>query len=288
MKVIRAAHLLRDALHGPRHASHTIALVPTMGAYHDGHLALMREARLEHHQVVVSLFVNPTQFNDPNDLDAYPRDLVADMEKAEAAGCDILFVPDVEEIYPAGFDTQVMVGRVAEPFEGAHRPGHFTGVATVVTKLLNIVQPHAAYFGLKDYQQTLAVRRLVRDLDLDVEIVALPTVREADGLAMSSRNQRLRPEARARAANLYRVLCATREQLLALAPGAPLAPALTEGRTALEEAGLTVEYLAATHPETLEEVETAGASRVLLAAVVCDGVRLIDNIEVAHRREEEG
>lgn len=288
MKVIRAAHLLREALHGPRHASHTIALVPTMGAYHDGHLALMREARLEHHQVVVSLFVNPTQFNDPDDLARYPRDVAGDMERAEAAGCDILFLPEVEEIYPAGFDTQVVPGRVAEPFEGAHRPGHFTGVATVVTKLFNIVRPDAAYFGIKDYQQTLVVRRLTADLDLDVEIVALPTVREPDGLAMSSRNQRLTPAARARAANLYRVLCACRDQLLALAPGAPVAPVLAEGSTALERAGLTVEYLAAAHPETLEPVETAAATMVLVAAVVCDGVRLIDNVEVVHRREGEG
>jgi len=287
MKVIRAAHLLREALHGGRHASHTIALVPTMGAYHDGHLALIREARMEHHQVVVSLFVNPTQFNDPGDLDAYPRDLVADMEKAEAAGCDILFVPEVEEIYPAGFDTKVVVGEVAEPFEGAHRRGHFTGVATVVTKLLNIVQPHAAYFGLKDYQQTLVIRRLVADLDLDVEIVALPTVREPDGLAMSSRNQRLRPEGRARAANLYRVLCATREQITALPAGTPLDDALAVGRAELEQAELTVEYLAAAHPETLAPVAAAGEAMVLVAAVVCDGVRLIDNVEVARSRPSE-
>ncbi len=288
MKVIRAAHLLRDALHGPRRASHSIALVPTMGAYHDGHLALIREAKREHHRVVVSLFVNPTQFNDPGDLEAYPRDLVADMEMAEQAGCDILFVPEVAEIYPAGFDTRIEVGRVAEPFEGAHRPGHFTGVATVVTKLLNIVQPDAAYFGLKDYQQTLVVRRLVADLDLDVEIVTLPTVREADGLAMSSRNQRLTPEGRARAANLYRTLCATREAIAALPGGAPLDDALAAGRAALEQAGLVVEYLAAAHPETLEPVAAAGAAMVLLAAAVCDGVRLIDNVEVAHRREEGG
>ena len=288
MKVIRAAHLLREALHGPRRASHTIALVPTMGAYHEGHLALMREAKREHHQVVVSLFVNPTQFNDPDDLARYPRDVAGDMERAEAAGCDILFLPEVEEIYPAGFDTQVVPGRVADPFEGAHRPGHFTGVATVVTKLFNIVRPDAAYFGLKDYQQTLVVRRLAADLDLDVEIVALPTVREPDGLAMSSRNQRLTPAARARAANLSRVLCACRDQLLALAPGAALAPVLAEGSTALETAGLTVEYLAAAHPETLEPVETAAATMVLVAAVVCDGVRLIDNVEVVHRREGEG
>jgi len=286
MKVIRAYHLLREALHGGRHPSHTIALVPTMGAYHEGHLSLIREARLEHHQVVVSLFVNPSQFNDPGDLDAYPRDLVGDMEKAEAAGCDILFVPEVAEIYPPGFDTRVVVGKVAAPFEGAHRPGHFTGVATVVTKLLNIVQPDAAYFGLKDYQQTLVVRRLVRDLDLDVEIVALPTVREANGLAMSSRNQRLGPEGRERAANLYRVLGTTREQLLTLAPGDAVAPALAAGRAELEQAGLTVEYLAAAHPETLELVEQAGGAMVLVAAVTCDGVRLIDNVEVvAHRPE---
>ncbi|RMF84617.1 MAG: pantoate--beta-alanine ligase [Nitrospirae bacterium] len=288
MKVIRSAHLLRDALHGPRHASHTIALVPTMGAYHEGHLSLIREAKLEHHQVVVSLFVNPTQFNDPEDLERYPRDPVGDMEKAEQAGCDILFMPEVEEIYPPGFDTKVVVGRVAEPFEGAHRPGHFEGVATVVTKLFNIVQPHTAYFGLKDYQQTVVVRRLVADLDLDVEIVTLPTVREADGLAMSSRNQRLSPEGRRRAPALYRVLCATRDRLLAAAPGEPAAPALEAGRAELEAAGLAVEYLAAAHPETLEPVERAGEEAVLLAAVVCDGVRLIDNVAVERPRHGEG
>ncbi len=287
MKVIRAAHLLRDALHGPRHARHSIALVPTMGAYHEGHLSLIREAKLEHHQVVVSLFVNPIQFNDPGDLEAYPRDLVRDMELAEEAGCDILFVPEVEEIYPPGFDTRVVVGGVTTPFEGAHRPGHFDGVATVVTKLLNIVQPDAAYFGLKDYQQTVVVRRLVADLDLDVEIVTLPTVREASGLAMSSRNQRLTEAARERAAHLYRVLCATREQITALPPGAPLGDALAAGREALEAAGLAVEYLAAAHPESLEEVRAAGPAVVLLAAVVCDGVRLIDNVEVARSRPAE-
>ncbi|HBB41278.1 MAG: pantoate--beta-alanine ligase [Nitrospirae bacterium CG18_big_fil_WC_8_21_14_2_50_70_55] len=288
MKVIRSAHLLRAALHGGHHAHPTIALVPTMGAYHEGHLALLRAAKRDHPQVVVSLFVNPTQFNDPEDLARYPRDLAGDMDKAAAAGCDILFVPVVEEIYPPGFATRVEVGRIAEPFEGAHRPGHFTGVATVVAKLFNIVSPDAAYFGMKDYQQTLVVRRLVADLNLGVEIVALPTVREPDGLAMSSRNQRLIPASRSRASALYRTLCACRDHLQTLAPGEPVAAALAAGRAALAAAGLTVDYFAAAHPDTLETVATADGPRVLLAAVDCDGVRLIDNVAVACRRAGAG
>jgi pantoate--beta-alanine ligase len=281
MKAIRSAAVLRDTLHGPRYEKKRIGLVPTMGAFHAGHLSLMREAKEEHHLVVVSLFVNPAQFDDPEDLERYPRSLVDDMEQAEAAGVDILFHPTENEIYPQGFDTRVEVGDVARRFEGEGRPGHFSGVATVVAKLLNIVQPHTAYFGLKDYQQSVVVRRMVADLNLPVEIVAMPTVREPDGLAMSSRNQRLDPSSRARAAGLYRTLCRLRDQLLAAEVGAPTSAILAAGRSELEtEYRLQVGYLALAAPDTLIPLTAAADAMVLLAAVTVGGVRLIDNVEV--------
>jgi pantoate--beta-alanine ligase len=283
MKAIRSAAVLRDTLHGPRYEKKRIGLVPTMGAFHAGHLSLMREAKEEHHLVVVSLFVNPTQFDDPDDLNRYPRDLVDDMDKAEAAGADILFHPTVEEIYPKGFDTRVEVGEIACRLEGEGRPGHFSGVATVVAKLLNIVQPHTAYFGLKDYQQSLVVRRMVADLNLPVEIVSMPTVREPDGLAMSSRNQRLDPDGRTRATGLYKVLSRLRSELLAAETGAPTAVMLDSGRAELEkDHHLEVEYLVLAHPETLAPLSKAVRAMVLLAAIRVGGVRLIDNVEV-HR-----
>jgi len=291
MKAIRSAAVLRDTLHGPRYEKKRIGLVPTMGAFHAGHLSLMREAKEEHHLVVVSLFVNPTQFNDPQDLEQYPRSLVDDMEQAEAAGVDILFHPTANEIYPKGFDTRVEVGDIARRFEGEGRPGHFSGVATVVAKLLNIVQPHSAYFGLKDYQQSVVVRRMVADLNLPVEIVAMPTVREPDGLAMSSRNQRLDQGSRARAAGLYRTLCRLRDQLLADEVGAPSAAILTAGRDELEsEHGLQVEYLALASPDTLAPLTAVAEAMVLLAAITVGGVRLIDNVEVRrpHMRAKAG
>ncbi|MGD2063950.1 MAG: pantoate--beta-alanine ligase [Nitrospirota bacterium] len=283
MKAIHSAAILRDTLHGPRYEEKRIGLVPTMGAFHAGHLSLMREAKEEHHLVVVSLFVNPTQFDDPEDLDRYPRTLVDDMEKAEAAGVDILFHPTVEEIYPEGFDTRVEVGEIAGRLEGEGRPGHFTGVATVVAKLLNIVQPHTAYFGLKDYQQSLVVRRMVADLNLPVEVVCMPTVREPDGLAMSSRNQRLDPDGRTRAAGLYEVLGRLRDELLAADKGAPTASIIEAGRMKLEkDHGLEVEYLLVAHPDTLAPLPKVVRTMVLLAAVRVGGVRLIDNVEI-HR-----
>jgi len=283
MKAIQSSAVLRDTLHGPRYEKQRIGLIPTMGAYHAGHLSLIREAREEHHLVVVSLFVNPSQFDDPDDLAQYPRDLVRDMEMAQAAGADILFHPDVDEIYPPGFDTKVEVGDIARRFEGEGRPGHFSGVATVVAKLLNIVQPHTAYFGLKDYQQSAVVRRMVADLNLPVEIVAMPTVREPDGLAMSSRNQRLDPDSRSRAAALYGVLSRLRNDLLAADAGAPTAAVLDGGRAELEkDHGLAVEYLVLAHPDTLVPLAKVERAMVLLAAVRVGGVRLIDNVEI-HR-----
>jgi pantoate--beta-alanine ligase len=256
-----------------------IGLVPTMGAFHDGHLALMRRARERSGFVVVSLFVNPTQFNDATDLSRYPRTEAHDAELAKVIGVDVLFAPEVAEVYPAGFATTVEVAALAAPLEGAVRgAGHFRGVATVVTKLLNMVQPDDAYFGQKDAQQALIIRRLVRDLDLPVQVEICPTIREADGLAMSSRNVRLDPAARRQAPALVRALRAV-EQAVSEGERDP-ARALAAGAPILAEAGITPEYFAAVSMQTLEPVaELDGETLVAIAAKLGD-VRLIDNVLV--------
>ena len=246
MKTIRTIGDLRAE---PRDGS--VGLVPTMGAFHDGHLALFRAARAENDLVVASLFVNPAQFGAGEDLDKYPRDEERDTRLAESAGIDILFAPSAEELYPPGFQTWVDVEQLSRGLEGDHRPGHFRGVATVCLKLFNIVRPHRAYFGQKDAQQVAVVQRLVRDLDLELEIRAVPTVRDPDGLALSSRNGRLSPAERERALALPRAL-ATRDLIAA--------------RAAL--ADLDVDY-----------VEIADFDPPVLAAAVRVGsTRLIDNV----------
>jgi pantoate--beta-alanine ligase len=248
MRTARSIEALRHEL-GTRAGS--IGLVPTMGALHAGHEALIRTARAENDIVVVSLFVNPAQFDEGADLAAYPRDEARDAEIAAEAGADLLFAPPPEEIYPPGFQTWVDVERLSRGLEGDHRPGHFRGVATVCLKLFNIVRPQRAYFGQKDAQQVAVIRRLVRDLDLEVEIRSVPTVRDADGLALSSRNGRLSPAERDAALALPRAL-ATRD--------------LAAARAAL--AGLDVDY-----------VEIADFDPPVLAAAVRVGsTRLIDNV----------
>ena len=248
MKTVRSIAELRHEL-----ASRpgTVGLVPTMGALHAGHEALIRAARAENDVVVASLFVNPAQFDEDADLAAYPRDEARDAELAAGAGADILFAPSPEEIYPPGFQTWVDVERLAQGLEGDHRPGHFRGVATVCLKLFNIVRPQRAYFGQKDAQQVAVIRRLVRDLDLELEVRSVPTVRDADGLALSSRNARLSVDERATALALPRAL-ATRD--------------LAAARAAL--ADLDVDY-----------VEIADFDPPVLAAAVRVGsTRLIDNV----------
>ena len=228
-----------------------VGLVPTMGALHAGHEALIAAARAECETVVISVFVNPAQFDEGADLDAYPRDEARDARTAETAGADVLFAPTQEEMYPPGYQTWVDVEELSRGLEGSHRPGHFRGVATICLKLFNIVRPRYAYFGQKDAQQVAVVRRLVRDLDLDVEIRSVPTVRDADGLALSSRNARLSPEEREQALTLPRAL-ATRD--------------LDAARAAL--AGLDVDY-----------VEISDFDPPVLAAAVRVGsTRLIDNV----------
>jgi pantoate--beta-alanine ligase len=249
MKLVRTIAELRDALE-PRRRE-TIALVPTMGAFHEGHLSLFRAARAEADVVVASLFVNPAQFSDGADLNGYPRDETRDAALAEEAGVDVLFAPDAEEMYPPGFQTWVEVEQLGARLEGVHRHGHFRGVATVCLKLFNIVRPERAYFGQKDAQQVAVLSRMIRDLDLEIELRVVPTVRDADGLALSSRNARLSPEERERALSLPRAL-------------------------ATKDAGRARELL---RDLDVDYVEVADFEpRVLAAAVRVGDTRLIDNV----------
>jgi len=258
MRTIRTIAELRAHLGA---TSGSVGLVPTMGALHAGHESLIRAAREENDLVVVSLFVNPAQFNDPRDLEAYPRDERRDADIAERHGADVLFAPAQDEVYRAGASTKVIVEGLGEVFEGAHRgPGHFAGVCTVVAKLFNMVQPDRAYFGQKDAQQVAVLRRMVADLDFPLEIRVQPTVRDRDGLALSSRNARLSPEERQRA----------------LVLSAAVHAGLDAGRELLAGHGIEPEYFAAVDPETFE---TPGDLIVIAATI--GTTRLIDNAKAA-------
>ncbi len=269
---------LREAVGAWRARGETIALVPTMGALHAGHLALVEEAGRRADRTVVSIFVNPAQFGPAEDLAAYPRDEAEDLARLAAFGVDLVFTPGVTEMYPDGFATEVRVAGLAEGLCAAFRPVHFTGVATVVAKLLAQCRPDFALFGEKDYQQLLVVRRLARDLDLAVEIVGVPTVREADGLALSSRNAYLSAEERAVAGRLNRVLAETAG---CIAGGGGVAGTLARGREKLAAAGFDgVDYLELRDAETLEPVTGLARPARLLAAVRLGACRLIDNLAV--------
>ena len=273
MRIVRSVEEVRAAV---REAPRPVGLVPTMGALHAGHLALVGRAARDTAFVVVSLFVNPAQFDDAGDLAAYPRDEQRDAELAERAGAHVLFAPPVEAVYPPGFGTTVRVAGVTEPMEGAHRGvAHFDGVATVVTKLFNMVRPDVAYFGQKDAQQLVVIRRLVRDLDIPVRVEAVPTVREPDGLALSSRNVHLRGEDRERARALSRAL---RDAEQAIAAGERDPRAIRQrALQAFSDFGVEPEYLELVSPETLDPVERVNG-RVLVAVAARVGTtRLIDN-----------
>jgi pantoate--beta-alanine ligase len=276
MRVVRTVHEVREALAEPRMDARSIGLVPTMGWFHDGHLSLMRRARADCDVTVVSLFVNPTQFNDPRDLDAYPRDEKRDAAMAKTEDVDILFAPSAAEMYPQGQSTTVTIGGVSEPLEGQARgASHFAGVATIVAKLFNIVQPTVAYFGQKDAQQALVVRTLVRDLNFPVRIEVCPTVREPDGLAMSSRNVRLGPADRARALALRAGLDAG---LAAIRGGERRASVVESvGREAMRGRGVEPEYFAAVPAATLLPFDTLTGEILLAVAAHVGDVRLIDN-----------
>jgi pantoate--beta-alanine ligase len=278
VRTLRTIREVRAALWGARQADRRIGLVPTMGAFHEGHLSLMRAARAECDCVVVSLFVNPTQFGAGEDYTRYPRDEGDDGQLAAEVGVDFLFVPAIEEMYPPGFGTSIDPGPVARGLCGASRVGHFEAVATVVGRLLGIVAPDVAYFGLKDYQQVAVIRRIVADLAIPVEVRALPTVREPDGLAMSSRNRYLDPEERERAAGLYAALAAAAELY---ASGERVRGALAgASRELIEAAGLEVEYVELRDAETLGTY-TPERAAVLAAAVRVGSTRLIDNVVLA-------
>jgi pantoate--beta-alanine ligase len=276
MKTVRTVSELRGLLRPARRARDTIGLVPTMGALHEGHLSLIRRAREQCEVVVMSLFVNPSQFDKPADLATYPRDDERDAELAAAAGVDYVFAPGVEEVYPHGFASRVSVAGVTEPLEGEHRgTAHFDGVTTVVTKLFNIVQPDVAYFGQKDAQQAIVIRRLALDLDFPVRIEICPTVREPDGLAMSSRNHHLSPSDRRRARALHRALRAAAE---AVASGERDTQAvIAAARDELQDVEL--DYFELVSPDTLAPTGAPIEGGDLLAVVAArvGATRLIDN-----------
>jgi pantoate--beta-alanine ligase len=276
--VVRSKGELRTALVEAREAGRTIGLVPTMGFLHDGHISLLRAARAACDVVVMSLFVNPAQFGPGEDLERYPRDEGRDLTLAEEAGVDIVYAPPVEEVYPEGFATHVEVEGLTEILCGdptRRGPGHFRGVTTVVAKLFNVVGPDVAYSGQKDAQQVAVIRRMARDLDFAVRIETLPTVREPDGLAMSSRDAYLGPADRERATALWRALRAVEEG----ARSGSLAAGIEAGMRELELAGIDPEYLEARDAETLEPVAEVVGRQVLVAvAARVGGARLIDNI----------
>lgn len=276
VQTVRQLSDLRDAISGFRAAGERIAFVPTMGALHAGHMALVAEAKLAAGRVVVSIFVNPRQFGPNEDLAQYPRKEQADSRMLAEAGVDLLWLPPVEVMYPAGHSTNVAVAGVSEPLDGAARPGHFDGVATVVAKLFNQVAPDVALFGEKDFQQLAVIRRMVADLDFAVEVRGVPTQRDDDGLALSSRNAYLAPEDRAAAVALPRALGVAAK---AIEKGDDADAALATARASLEAAGFTVDYVELVDAEALG-APVAGRPRRLLAAARIGGTRLIDNIAV--------
>ncbi|TLY33637.1 MAG: pantoate--beta-alanine ligase [Nitrospirae bacterium] len=282
MRRIQTVHAMRSWSRGLQREGVTIGLVPTMGALHEGHRSLIRAARLACDASAVSIFVNPLQFGPLEDFDRYPRSLAQDLSLCQSAGVDAVFIPRAQEMYPPDFETAVSVQRLTRRYEGLSRPGHFGGVTTVVMKLLNIVRPDKAFFGQKDYQQTVVVEQLVKDLNLDTEIVVRPTVRETDGLALSSRNRHLSPEERKAATVLYRALSDGRELIRA---GERSVKKVEAAMTRLiwAEPLARLDYLAVADPITLDEVRSVRGRVVLLLAVWIGKSRLIDNLIVTAR-----
>ncbi|MDF0488025.1 pantoate--beta-alanine ligase [Sphingomonas sp. H39-1-10] len=277
MQTIRQIAALRDAVAAFRAAGESIALVPTMGALHAGHIALIEAAKRPGRRIVASIFVNPRQFGAGEDLSRYPRREGTDSQMLTRAGCDVLWASTVEEMYPAGFATNISVSGVSDGLDGAARPGHFDGVATVVTKLFNQVRPDVALFGEKDFQQLAVIRRLVADLDFGIEIIGVPTQREDDGLALSSRNIYLDEAERARAVALPRALgIAARE----IGRGGDVATAMASAHDMLNAAGFAIDYVALVDAETLTEHPEPGRPLRLLAAARLGTTRLIDNVAV--------
>ena len=281
LPVARTIAELRAAVAAWRQAGETVALVPTMGALHAGHLALIAHARSRASHVVASIFVNPTQFGPNEDFARYPRDEAGDAAKLAGAGCDLLYAPSAAEMYPEGFSTTVSAGPLAEPLDGRFRPGHFAGVATVVTKLLLQARADIACFGEKDYQQLQIIRRLTRDLDIDCRIEGVPIVREADGLALSSRNAYLTPDERRVAPSLHRVLS---EAVAQFAGGGAAQAIAVEGAAKLLRAGFAkIDYVELVDAETLQPLLSRDRPGRLLAAAWLGKTRLIDNLALPGR-----
>lgn len=278
MQIVRTTAALRDAVAGLRRDGGTIGLVPTMGALHAGHIALMAEARSRATHLVTSIFVNPMQFGAGEDFDAYPRQEAADAARLREAGCALLWAPSPAEVYPTGFATTVSVSGIGDRLEGAARPGHFDGVATVVAKLFAQVRPDIAVFGEKDYQQLAVIRRMAADLDSGVDVIGLPTVRDVDGLALSSRNAYLTEPERAAAVALPDALRAAAAAIIA---GGPVTPALDAAKGRLAAAGFApVDYVELCDAATLEPLERLDRPARLLAAARIGRTRLIDNVSI--------
>ncbi len=277
LQIVRELGALRAAVAAWRAEDQRVALVPTMGALHAGHIALVEQARRPGTRVVTSIFVNPKQFGPNEDLSRYPRKEQADLKMLAEAGCDLAWLPSVEEMYPAGFATRVSVSGVSDKHDGAARPGHFDGVATVVAKLFNQVRPDAAYFGEKDYQQLQVVRRMAADLDMGVEVIGVPTQRDDDGLALSSRNVYLDESERQRSVALPRALGLA---AAAIARGDDAESAIAQAHAALNAAGFEVDYVSLVDAETLDLAPAADRPRRLLAAARMGSTRLIDNLAV--------
>ncbi len=276
--IVRDVTTLRAMVAGWRAAGDVVGVVPTMGALHEGHLALVRAAKVDCARVIVTIFVNPTQFNNPEDLKKYPRTEQADAALLATIGVDVIFAPVAKTVYPPGFATTVTVSGVADPLEGARRPGHFAGVATVVAKLFGMTQAQRAYFGQKDWQQLAVIRRMVADLDLAVDVIGVKTVRDAGGLALSSRNARLDPAARTRAAALYAAMAHASQEIAA---GGDVEIALQAAIARVLQAGFdSVEYLELRSADLLVPMKRLDRPARLLAAAWIGGVRLIDNVAV--------
>ncbi|MGB3183151.1 MAG: pantoate--beta-alanine ligase [Cyclobacteriaceae bacterium] len=281
MKVITHIEALREYLNSVRKNDKSVGFVPTMGALHEGHLTLVRKSVKKNDLTVCSIYVNPAQFNDPGDLEKYPRSLQSDCLMLEEAGCNVVFAPDTSEVYPGKTVTSLSFGYLEDVLEGKFRPGHFKGVGLIVSKLFHMVQPHRAYFGQKDYQQFAIIQKLTRDLDFPVELVRVPIVREEDGLAMSSRNMRLSSAERAVAPVFYEALKKAEKMLLENADVAAVQQAICD--MIRQKEGAALEYFAIADPETLMPVsnETVGSQVVLCVAGYVGNIRLIDNLIVS-------
>lgn len=281
MEIIRIPRIMQDTSRGHLLHSRTLGFVPTMGALHEGHLSLVRMSREENNITAVSIYVNPTQFGPSEDFTKYPRQLEADIEKLRGEDVDILFLPDDTLMYPSGFSTEIDIKGLSERMCGHFRPGHFKGVATIVAKLLNIVRPTLAYFGQKDFQQTVIIRKMARDLNFNSEVVVCPTTRETDGLALSSRNAYLEPQQRSAAIVLYRCLSEAAEAIRSGIRSGAKIRLIMKSQLDKEPQITSIDYISVYHPDTLEETEDLQGEVLLAGAVRMGTTRLIDNMLVS-------